>query len=127
MNAHKLALLRAYDGQPAVSDYDPDQPSAMTRKERVWLKAFLAHELQLAKEELSLAIERERGQAWWLEYIEGPADKELYTTLRLSVPPRKGESVADYKVRLWRVEMAFRARLPPHVRDRGGGEPEDEL
>lgn len=126
MNAHKLAILREWWG----SIPDPDRPIAVPtydliggwRARRQVLK-FLREERKLARIEFGIALEMRRGREWWIRYIEGPAERELLDTLHLSVRQRQGETDAEYRTRLKKIEDALRVRLGEFLVDARAEDP----
>lgn len=142
MDFHKRKIFLAWAEHPTphyegnATDLLQGRPPSLLHPSRFsdqdllrQVRRLMKREFRYAHYEWEASHERARGSEWWERYIEGPAEHELKETLAFSIPRRTGETLPDYRTRLHRIELLYRARLPAYER-RGlslADEPEEEF
>lgn len=131
MEKHKREIFQAWS-EHKLSGYEGNRVDLLQgRPPRVLggaavvrqVRKLLVKELALAQFDLEASRERRRGAEWWERYVEGPAETVLRDSLVRGVPRRANETDSDYDLRLHRIELRMRARLPSYERTRPRGAP----
>lgn len=102
--AHKVALMREWDGKPRVAE--PRWPEPVSPALSAQVAAALANEPREARRFVRDLIERDHMDALWAT-LEGEVDRQLIDTVGLTVGPREGESPADHDERLRAIASQF--------------------